>query len=215
MADTMSKRSEKVLEIYRRLFNLYGELECPLRHANAFQLLVAVVLSAQTTDIRVNQVTEELFRRFGDIDRFAAADPSEIGELIHSVGLYRSKSENLCATAKKLRDEFNGIVPRTMEELTSLPGVGRKSANVILGNAFGIPGFPADTHVQRLLCRLGVIKERDPLVAEKTVCKLLAPEYWSNFSHLLIHHGRQICSARKPACSQCVLKDICPGSEEG
>ena len=209
-----SKRSQKLLEIYRRLFGLYGEVECPLRHDGAFQLLVAVVLSAQTTDVRVNMVTEELFRKFGDVERFAAASPEEVGEIIRSVGLYRSKSVNLCATAKKLRDEFNGTVPHTMEELTSLPGVGRKSANVILGNAFGIPGFPADTHVQRLLMRLGIINNRDPEVAEATVCGSLPAEYWTNFSHLLIQHGRNICFARTPKCAECVLKELCPSAEE-
>lgn len=211
----MSKRSEKLLEIYRRLFSLYGEVECPLHHEGAFQLLVAVVLSAQTTDARVNQVTAELFKKFGDVDSFAAATPEEVGSIIRSVGLYRSKSENLCAAAKKLQDEFGGIVPHTMEELTSLPGVGRKSANVILGNAFGIPGFPADTHVQRLLMRLGIIKKRDPLVAEAAVCGNMAKEYWTNFSHLLIQHGRNICFARSPRCAECVLKDLCPSANEG
>lgn len=196
------------------MFGIYGEVECPLRHHDAFQLLVAVVLSAQTTDARVNMVTEELFRRFGDVERFAAASPEEVGEIIHSVGLYRSKSVNLCAAAKKLRDEFKGVVPHTMEELTSLPGVGRKSANVILGNAFGIPGFPADTHVQRLLMRLGIIKKRDPVIAEEAVCSALAEEYWTNFSHLLIQHGRNICFARSPKCAECVLKELCPAAKE-
>ncbi len=195
--------------IYDELYKIYGECECPLDYETPFQLLVAVVLSAQCTDLRVNIVTKELFRQYGTIDSFAAASVEDIAKLIKSVGLYQAKSRNLHATALILRDEFGGVVPQTMEELLRLPGVGRKSANAILGNAFGIPGFPADTHVQRLLIRLGVIDKRDPELAENRVCANLPSEYWSNFSHLLIFHGRAVCQARKPDCENCSLNTIC------
>ncbi|MDD4816886.1 MAG: endonuclease III [Victivallaceae bacterium] len=203
------RKSEKLKFIYDRLKELYGIPECPLKHETAFQLLTAVVLSAQCTDVRVNLVTPELFAKYGTPEKMAAAAPEEIAGVIRSVGLYQTKSRSLHGLAAMIVERFGGEVPRTMAELLMLPGVGRKSANVLLGNAFGIPGFPADTHVQRLLTRLGVASKRDPVMAEREVCKNLAPEYWTDFSHLLITHGRRCCSARNPECGRCPLRQEC------
>ena len=203
------RKSEKLKLIFDRLTELYGTPGCPLKHESPFQLLAAVVLSAQCTDVRVNLVTPELFASCGTPEKMAASTPEKIAEIIKSVGLYRAKSRSLHGLAAMIAEKFNGEVPQTMEELLMLPGVGRKSANVVLGNAFGVPGFPADTHVQRLLVRLGIISRRDPVLAEREVCKNLAPEYWTDFSHLLITHGRQCCSARNPECGRCPLRPEC------
>ena len=204
---------KKLTEIYDKLFQVYGLCQCPLDYETPFQLLVAVVLSAQCTDIRVNIVTKELFAKYGTVEKFAAAKVEDIAQIIKSVGLYQTKSRNLHAASLILRDKFQGVVPMDMDDLLSLPGVGRKSANAIRGNAFNIPGFPADTHVQRLLMRLGIIKERNPELAEDVVCRNLPEEYWTNFSHLLIFHGRAVCHARTPECGRCVLNSICKGAE--
>ncbi len=195
--------------IYRALYKLYGEPGCPLHHQTPFQLLEATILSAQCTDARVNMVTEELFRKWPDVQAMAQAEPEEVEPVIQTAGLYHAKAANLVKTARKIRDEFGGKVPTTMEELITLPGVGRKTANVILGNAFDIPGFPVDTHVQRLAVRIGIADIKDPVKIEKTVCGSIAPEYWTNFSHLLIVHGRRVCHARKPDCANCPLTKSC------
>lgn len=202
--------AKKMRRIHDLLYQVYGDCVCPLVHANAFQLLAAVMLSAQCRDERVNQVTEKLFALAPDARRMAALPLEEIEKIIQPCGLYKAKSRNLKSAAEMIVEKFSGEVPRSMEELTLLPGIGRKSANVILGNIFNIPGFPVDTHVKRLLNRLGVVKTQIPERIENTVNTLIEPEYWTNFSHLLIQHGRQICHARKAACAQCVLKDICP-----
>ncbi len=196
-------------KLYDRLYLLYGDCVCPLLHRDAFQLLVAVMLSAQCKDDRVNQVTEKLFAQAPDPASMAALPLETIAEIIRPCGLYRNKSENLKACAEKLVSEFHGEVPHTMEELTSLPGIGRKSANVILGDSFGIPGFPVDTHVNRLLNRIGMVDVREPEKIEAIVNAAVRPELWSNFSHLLIEHGRRVCPAGKPRCGECTLSDIC------
>jgi len=203
------RRSETLKAIYDYLHAEYGSQSCPLVHKDAFQLLAAVMLSAQCTDKKVNQVTAVLFAEFPDAASMAAADVERIAEIIRPAGLYRNKSRNLSAAAKMVCEDFGGRVPETMEELLTLPGIGRKSANVMLGNAFGVPGFPADTHVQRLLARIGVVSERDPVEAERVVCANLAPEYWSEFSHLLITHGRRVCKAARPECVECVIGKFC------
>jgi len=196
--------------LYDALYALYGDLHCPLEHADAFQLLCAVMLSAQCRDDRVNEVTKILFGAAPGPSEMAALDAAKIAEIIRPCGLYRNKSENLSRAAKMLVDEFHGEVPRTMEELTRLPGIGRKSANVVLGDAFGIPGFPADTHVIRLLNRTGFVATRDPVKIEAEVNKGLPPECWTNFSHLLITHGRRVCHAgNNPECGGCPLTKIC------
>lgn len=181
-----------------------------MEHASPFQLLIAVMLSAQCTDVRVNLVTKELFRRAPDAAAMAQLSIAEIETLIKSCGLYANKAKNIRGTAMMILAKFDGKVPQTMAELTELPGIGRKSANVMLGNAFATPGFPVDTHVNRLLNRLGVVKEDDPEKIEAAVNRRIDPEYWTNFSHLLITHGRKVCKARNPDCNHCVLTDICP-----
>ena len=197
------------LRLYEELYRLYGDCTCPLKHATPFQLLVAVMLSAQCRDDRVNQVTEKLFAVAPDPASMAALPVEEIAEIIRPCGLYRNKSENLSVCAKALVSDFNGEVPRTMEELTSLPGIGRKSANVVLGDAFKIPGFPVDTHVNRLLNRIGLVDTASPEAIEAAQNAVMPPEYWSNFSHLLIQHGRRVCHAGRPECDRCTLAGFC------
>ena len=196
-------------EIYDRLYAVYGECHCPLRHESPFQLLAAVMLSAQCRDERVNQVTEKLFAVAPDAESMAKLSVDEIAEMIHACGLFAAKSRNLHAAAKMIVDEFHGEVPRTMDELTKLPGIGRKSANVLLGNVFDTPGFPVDTHVNRLLNRIGAVADDDPVRIEIAACAKIAPEKLCNFSHLLISNGRLVCHARKPECGKCVLDGIC------
>ncbi len=208
----MKSKKQRLAAVYERLFARYGELHCPLRHESPFQLLAAVMLSAQCRDDRVNEVTPELFRHYPDAAAMAEADPEAVGRLIHACGLYRNKSRNLVACARMLRDRFGGEVPRTMAELVQLPGIGRKSANVLLGNAFGVPGFPVDTHVNRVLNRLGLTKSRDPEKIEAEINALVPPERWTNFSHLLIFHGRDTCHAGRPACGECPLNKDCPSA---
>lgn len=200
---------KKLAFIYRELYELYGEPGCPLHHETPFQLLVATILSAQCTDQRVNIVTAGLFPKYPDAESMSRAEPAEVEPYIRTAGLYHAKAVNIVGAARKIMNDFGGEVPETMEELTSLPGVGRKTANVILGNAFDIPGFPVDTHVQRLAVRLGIARIKDPVKIEQTVCANIGPEYWTNFSHLLIVHGRRVCNARKPLCENCPLTSQC------
>ena len=209
------KKARLLRLINDALFDHYGVLGCPLLHDNAFQLLIAVLLSAQCKDDRVNMVTPVLFAKYPTPEAMSKATAAEVGAIIQSLGLWRNKAENIVKLSIKLVEEFNGEVPQTMEELTSLPGVGRKSANVVLGNAFNIPGFPVDTHVQRLTRLFGVAQAGDsPEKIEDMVCKRLKPELWSNFSHLLITHGRRVCIARRPQCSDCVIKNLCVGAKK-
>ena len=209
------KKARFLRSLHDRLFEHYGELGCPLLHNNAFQLLIAVLLSAQCKDDRVNMVTPVLFEKYPTPEAMSEAAAEDVGKIIQSLGLWRNKAENIVKLSRKLVDEFHGKVPQTMEELTSLPGVGRKSANVVLGNAFNIPGFPVDTHVQRLTRLFGIAQTGDtPEKIEDTVCKRIKPELWSNFSHLLITHGRRVCIARRPQCGDCVIKDLCKGAKK-
>lgn len=202
-------RREWVGEIDRRLEDTYGRLQCPLHHRTPHELLVAVVLSAQCTDVRVNQVTDSLFRLYPDVNAFADADQVALENAIRPVGFFRHKAAALIGAAGIIREKHGGVVPMTMAELTALPGVGRKTANVVLGDAFGVPGFPVDTHVRRLLNRIGLVDEQDPEKIEAEINRLLPEQYWVNFSHLLITHGRRVCSARNPKCARCVLLDRC------
>lgn len=195
--------------VYDRLYAVYGECGCPLRHESPFQLLVAVILSAQCRDDRVNAVTPALFRRFGTPETMAAAPPAEVLRLIGTLGLAKSKAGYLVSGAQLLVAEFGGMVPADMTGLLRLPGVGRKSANVVLGNAFGIPGFPVDTHVNRVLNRLKLAGSADPVKIEARVCRVVPRERWTNFSHLLIQFGRDTCHARKPVCAGCPLAEFC------
>jgi len=207
----MNKRGKKLLlaEINETLFLKYNNCPCPLNHDSTFQLLVAVELSAQCTDIRVNIITRELFERYPDINSLAKAELEDVENLIRSGGLFRNKAKNIIAAAQSLRDDFAGEVPQTMKELTRLAGIGRKSANVVLGVAFDIPGFPVDTHVKRILKRLGITKSDDPVKIEAEVNALISDKYWTNLSHMLILHGRECCAARKPNCASCLIKKLC------
>jgi endonuclease-3 len=188
---------------------------CALRHDGAFQLLVATILSAQTTDERVNLVTPALFAAFPTPEDLADADPGELEDIIRSTGFFRAKARSLIGMAQALVDGFGGVVPRTIEELVTLPGVGRKTANVVLSVAFGAPGLPVDTHVGRLARRLGFSVDDDPVVVERELCALVAPQGWGAFSLRLILHGRQVCLARRPRCDACVLVDVCPRAGVG
>lgn len=202
-------------KLYDNLYEVYGTCTCPLKHASAFQLLVAVMLSAQCRDERVNKVTEVLFAQAPDAESMIKLGGSGIADIIKPCGLYKVKSRNIVAAAAMIVEKFNGKVPETMEELVTVPGIGRKSANVILGNFFRIPGFPVDTHVNRLLNRIGAVKSKDPEKIEKIVNKAIPSDYWTNFSHLLIFHGRAVCHAGKPECGKCVLNDMCVFYKKG
>jgi endonuclease-3 len=186
---------------------------CALEHDGPFQLLVATILSAQTTDERVNQVTPALFARYPTPADLAAADPEEVEALIRPTGFFRTKSRSVVAMAQALVERFDGQVPSTMEELVTLPGVGRKTANVVLSVGFGLPGLPVDTHVGRLSRRLGLTTETDPVKAELDLNAIVPPSERGTLSLRLILHGRRVCVARKPRCEDCVLNDFCPSSQ--
>lgn len=201
-------------EVFRRLEREYPDAHCELDHTSAYQLLAATILSAQCTDKRVNMVTPALFARYPDPAALANADPAEVEELIRPTGFFRNKTRSLIGMASALVDRFGGEVPRTMAELVTVPGVGRKTANVVLGTAFGTPeGVVVDTHVGRVSRRLGLTKLTDPVKAEKALMRLFPREGWTLLSHLLIFHGRRVCVARRPRCADCVLEDLCPSSE--
>jgi endonuclease-3 len=200
-------------EILTRLRAAYPDARCALDYSNAFELLVATILSAQCTDVRVNLVTPKLFARYPTPAALARANPADVEALIKSTGFFRNKTRSLIGMAQALVADHGGEVPRTMEELRILPGVGRKTANVILGNAYGVnEGITVDTHVTRLSRLLGLTRHDDPVKIEQDLMKLFPRDHWGLLSHLLIFHGRQICIARRPRCADCVLSDICPSS---
>lgn len=197
-------------KIARELASLYPDAHCALHYQNPLQLLIATILSAQCTDVRVNLVTPALFQRYPDAAAFAAADPSELERLIQSTGFFRNKARNIIGCCKKIVEDHGGEVPGTMEELVPLPGIGRKTANVILGNAFDVPGITVDTHVGRLSRRLGLTVQEDPVKVELDLQELIPEQEWTMVSHRLIFHGRQICHARRPNCEGCTLARLCP-----
>lgn len=199
--------------MYARLLALYPDAHCELNHRNAWELLVATILSAQCTDRRVNMVTPTLFATWPTPAALASAPQEALEDVIRSTGFFRSKARNLIAVAGAITDRFGGEVPRTMDDLVTLPGVGRKTANVVLGNAFGIDeGVVVDTHVTRLSHRLGLTRETDPVAIERDLMALFPREQWTMLSHLLIWHGRRVCEARKPRCGECSLATICPSA---
>ena len=210
--ESLQEKSARAQAIAARLAPAYPGLECPLAHRNTFELLVAVILSAQCTDEAVNKATPELFRHFPNPEKLSRASTQEIEGLIRTLGLFRAKAKSLQRCARQLLEEFGGKVPSTMAELTRLAGVGRKTANVMLGHAFDTPGIAVDTHCKRLSNRLGLTREQDPVKIERDLCRLLPPAQWTAFSHRLILHGRKVCFARKPACEKCQLSDLCPSS---
>ena len=199
-------------EVNRRLAQEYPDARCALDYDSPLQLLIATVLSAQCTDERVNSVTPELFARYPEAADYAAAQRSDLESILRPLGFQRAKAGHLLGIGEKLVADFEGQVPRTVKELTSLPGVGRKTALVVLGNAFGIPGLTVDTHFSRLMQRLGLTGEKTPVKIERDIAKLVPEEEWTMFSHRVIFHGRQVCHARTPECEACVLRDMCPAA---
>jgi endonuclease III len=204
----LKRRAAKVAKL---LAGEYPDAECALQFSNPLQLLIATILSAQCTDVRVNMVTPVLFKRYPSAAAFAEAKRGDLEKAIQSTGFFRNKARSIQECCRKLVEEYNGEVPRTIEALVELPGVGRKTANVVLGTAFDIAsGVVVDTHVSRLTHRLGLTKHKDAVKIERDLMGLLPEEEWVDFSHRLIHHGRRVCMARKPRCEDCVLNVICP-----
>ena len=200
----------RVRAILRKLDEAYPAAACALEHSNPFQLLVSTILSAQCTDERVNQVTATLFPKYPTPKDFAYADPTELEQHIRPTGFFRNKAKSIMGASKKIVEEFHGEVPRTMEQILTLPGVARKTANVVLGTAFGIAsGIVVDTHVQRLAGRLDLSKNTDPKKIERDLIQVIPQEKWILFSHQLIWHGRRVCQARKPKCIECNLEPLC------
>lgn len=211
--ESVGGKKRRARAIAARLAQAYPGLRVPLDHENNFELLVAVILSAQSTDEMVNRVTPELFRRYPSPAAMARAPLGQIENLIHRLGLFHAKALSLKKMSRQLAEGHAGEVPATMEELTRLAGVGRKTANVILGHAFGVPGIIVDTHCRRVARRLGLTREEDPGKIERDLMKLLPPEEWTGFSHRLVLHGRRVCHARKPDCPRCPVNDLCPSAE--
>lgn len=202
-------KENEIQEALALLEEMHPEAACALDHRSRFELIVAVVLSAQTTDVSVNKVTPALFERYPDAPALAAADPDDVSEIIHTIGLYKNKSVNIVKLAAKICDDFGGEVPGSFDELVSLPGVGRKTANVVLAEAFGVPAIAVDTHVFRVSNRIGIANAKDVEKTEEQLRKRIPEEQWIRSHHLLIFHGRKICHARKPDCDACKLSQIC------
>lgn len=202
---------QRAQEIVRRLAAEYPDARCALCYRNPLELLVATVLSAQCTDARVNLVTRDLFKKYRRAADYAASGPSELERDIRSTGFFRNKAKSIRECCRLLDERHGGEVPDRMEDLVQLPGIGRKTANVILGTALGLAtGVVVDTHVRRLSCRMGLTRQRDPEKIEQVLMKLIPQGEWIDFSHRMIHHGRRVCTAPKPACDQCCLNDLCP-----
>ncbi len=207
---TAAERAARVARILEALDRMYPGATCALRHRNAWELLVATILSAQCTDERVNMVTPELFAKYPTIEDFAAASQAELAQDIRSTGFFNNKAKALIGAARTILERFEGRVPRTMEEMLAIPGVARKTANVVLGTAYGIPsGIVVDTHVQRIARRLDLTRNEDPVTIEQDLMKIVPQDRWILFSHQLIHHGRRLCKARKPLCGDCLLEPLC------
>ncbi len=199
--------------IYRRLNRAYPGAKCALNFSNPHEMLFATILSAQCTDAMVNKVTEKLFRKYPTLEDYAAADPLVLQEDVKPTGFFRQKSKNLQAAARKLLDDFGGEVPSTIEQLTTLPGAARKTANIVLGNAFGkVEGIAVDTHVRRVSQRLGLTTNEDPIKIEQDLMKLVPKSKWFQLSYLFIEHGRAVCKAPVPRCADCMLSELCPSS---
>lgn len=212
--ESKKAKAARAAEVYDLLADEYPDAHCELDFGSPYQLAVATILSAQTTDVRVNMVTPELFRRYPEPTDLADAPPEDVEEVIRTTGFFRNKAKNIMGFAMGVVEEHGGEVPRSLEELTALPGVGRKTANVILGNAFGLDeGVVVDTHVRRLANRLRFTsEEKNPEKIERDLMALFTRERWTLLSHLLIWHGRRVCDARKPRCEACVVSHLCPSS---
>ena len=210
MRESLPEKKVRAKVIYRQLSKNYPNVRCELDYKNAFQLLVATVLSAQCTDKRVNQTTPALFKKYPNPQKMAKADLRDIQNLVKSTGFFRAKAKNIKGLSNKIMEEFDGKVPSNLEDLITLPGVGRKTANVVLGHAFGIPGITVDTHFGRLSRRFGWSKQKNPVKVEFEVGELIPEKEWTNLSQRMIWHGRRVCHSRKPACGACALAKLCP-----
>ena len=209
------RQKEKIPIIREYLYQTYGDAPCTLDYRDPFQLLVATVLAAQCTDARVNLVTPALFSKYPTVKSFAEADVSDVEKLIYSTGFYRNKAKNIVACAKVLMEKYDGKVPDTMEELIALPGVGRKIANLLLGDVFGKPCIVVDTHCKRITKLLGLTKNTDPTKVEMDLKKIIPPEYGAMFCHQIVEHGRAICVARRPKCEECGMNTVCDYYKKG
>jgi endonuclease-3 len=208
--ESAASKKTRAKAIYKILSETYPNVRCELDYKNPFQLLVATVLSAQCTDKRVNQTTPTLFKKYPNAKKMAAADIRDLQQLVKSTGFYRAKAKNIKSLSQKISTDFNGQVPNQLEELITLPGVGRKTANVVLGHGFNIPGLTVDTHFGRLSRRFGWSDKKDPVKVEFEVAELIPKKEWTNLSQRLIWHGRRVCHSRKPACGACVIAKLCP-----
>lgn len=212
-SNSLAAKQERSKKIFRILNKTYPDAKCSLEHIDPLSLLVATILSAQCTDERVNKVTPALFARYRTANDFATAKPEELQKYIQSCGFYQMKAKNIMGAARRIVDEFGGKVPSTLDELVSLPGVGRKTANVILGTVYDTPGVVVDTHCGRLARRMGFTKQEDPTKVEHELMKVWPRKDWSLNSHLLVYHGRGYCVARGPKCSECPVRALCPFPE--
>ncbi|MFH1800264.1 MAG: endonuclease III [Candidatus Omnitrophota bacterium] len=212
MKETFADKKRRVRTIFLRLRKSYPDTRCALYFRTPWELLVAAVLSAQCTDKLVNRVTPALFKKYPNMCAFAAADPGVVEKAVRSTGFYRNKTRNILGAAKAILEKFGGEVPARMEDLITIPGVGRKTANVILGNAFGIPGIPVDTHMIRINRLLGATRHVDPVRIEFDLMELVPEKDWTLYAHLIIHHGRVRCFARRPDCWHCEIQDLCPSA---
>ena len=210
---TTPETKQRTRKIIARLRKEYPDARCSLNHSNSLELLIATILSAQCTDERVNIVTADLFRKYRNCEDYLNVDRTELEQDIHSTGFFRNKSKSIQGACRKIIDDYKGEVPRDFEELLSLPGVARKTANVVMGNAFGVAsGVVVDTHVSRLSQRLGLTTEKHPEKIERELVEVVPKKDWIDFSHLLIYHGRSVCKARLPECGRCSVESLCPGS---
>jgi endonuclease-3 len=207
---TQTANRERARLVFEKLSEAYPDAKCSLDHVEPLELLIATILSAQCTDVRVNVVTKELFATFKSPEDYVSKPRKELEEIIHSCGFYRSKAKNIVGACQRILDEHGGEVPRTLDELVQLSGVGRKTANVILGDCFDTPGVVVDTHCGRIARRLGFTKKEDPTKVEFDLMKIWPREHWSLFSHFMVFHGRAVCESRAPKCSECKLCAICP-----
>lgn len=210
MRESIKKKSERAEKIFEVFGKVYDDADCTLEYKTALELLIATQLAAQCTDARVNMVTPALFAKYPDVYAFANADELELREDIRSTGFFRNKAKNIIGCCRMLIDDFGGEVPNNMDDLLKLPGVGRKTANLVLGDFFGIPGVVVDTHATRLSNRMGLTNQKDPYKIELDLQKLLPPKVWADFCHCLVYHGRAYCTARAPKCDVCPIAHLCP-----
>ncbi|MBI3316883.1 MAG: endonuclease III [Candidatus Omnitrophica bacterium] len=213
MTESLEAKKKRVAKIIARMRKKEPDPQCALHFSNPMELLVATILSAQCTDKRVNLVTPALFKKYRTVKDYAKAKPKEFEEAIRSTGFYKNKAKNILGTAKVIQEKFGGKIPNRLEDLVTLPGVGRKTANVVLGNAFNTPGLTVDTHMIRINRLLGFTKHSDPVKIEFDLMKLVPEKDWTHYSHWIIHHGRTRCPARKPDCPHCEIQDLCPSAK--